>query len=225
MKKVIAFVITLALILSLAAPALAEGAAPFVEQAAESGRLRDVIRLRNDGSEEDIIDDIVELRVVLAVEDLGLVERNGPIYTTFESLCIGEMIDYDEDGSMFYYGVEAGVPFLFIRFAYTVENRGTEPVTMPKGSEYAWIVTNDGEIAKGRVGSRVDEAIPGRIEPGESASGYLFFYCYNTLADYLTFFSMFLECPLLDNGARYGPPIGLCFEILENAEEQAEAAS
>ena len=224
MKKLLSLALVLAALLALAVPARAEGAGPFVELAAESGRLDDVIRLRNDGSEQDMFDDWIDLRVILAVSDLGLVKRNGPIYTTFESIYIAEAIAHDEDAAATYYGVETEVPFLFIRIAYTVENRGEEAVTMPKGSDYAWIVTNDGEISKCRIGVRSGKTVPGRIEPGESGSANLFFYCYDTLPDYFTFFSMFVGSPILDDGARYGPKLGLCFELLENAEEQAKAA-
>ena len=225
MKKLISLFCVLVLLLVSFPVARAEDAGAFVEVAAESGRLSDVIRLRNDGSEEDMLDDQEELYVILAVKDLGVTKRNGPVFTTFDSIYIAEMIENDDETARYYYGAEGGVPFLFIRFAYTVENRGTEAVTMPKSSEYAWIVTNDGEIVKGRVGTKADGTIPNRIEPGETASAYLFFFCHNTVADYLTFFSMFLESPILDNGARYGPKLGLSFEILENALEQAEALS
>ena len=219
MKNLISCICIFALIFSVAVPACAEDARPYVEE------VGDIIRLRNDCSQQDDIDDLMELRVVLAVEDLDLVRRQGPIWTTYESIYIAEMMLYDDDFAQRYYHTYAYNPFVFMRLAFTVENKGQKPVTIPQGKDYAWIVTDTGEIVKSMIGSRSSgEPVPDRLEPGEKATAYLFFYCYDTFAEYLRFFSLYPAKPVLDDGSRYGVPFGLCFELMETAFDQAEQA-
>lgn len=204
MKKLLSLSLALVLILALAIPAFAESS--FIETDGF------ILRVRDDGSGEEIHDNLEDLLPVLAVQDLDEHRRFGPLQLTLESLFVAEMIVEDDARAQIYYNAWGGAPFTFIRFAFTVENTGDVTLTLPR--PFAWIVTSDGEIVDGRIGSRSSgEKEPSVIAPGETQRGYLFFFCPETLADYMSFFSLFLERPTNEKGSAYGVRTGLCFEL------------
>ena len=205
MKKLISLICVFLLLLALAVPALAEDAEERTTFVEVDGP---IVKLWNDGSEEDIVDNLEEFLVYLAVENLGITGRQGMVYTTLDSVCIAQMTDYDPDYAKLH-NAEPDMPFTFIRFAFTVDNQSKFTIRIPK--DYAWIVTSQGEIVSGRIGEMYGVDFKRTLEPGETTSAYLFFSA-DAWPHVYSFYSLFLNGLEIVDGGGLPWPISWVFQ-------------
>ena len=208
MKKTLSVFLVLVLLFSFVSPARAES--PFVEIE------NNVIRLRDDGSEESFSDTIVDAEVVLNAGEIEYKIKQGPIYTTIESAYICSLTVHDSQRAAALYGADADFPFTLIRLTYTVENQSEKEVRFP-GTD-CWIVTDMGELVTAKTGPRNgSEDVPKTLHPGERCTCCLFFSCPDTWPETISFFALILPRPWAVNGGAWGVTKGVCFELLENA--------
>ena len=205
MKRLFAFFLALAVLLSLPAAASAEN----VETRSEV--VGNVIRLQRSGEpvtetreNELILEELFHAEGVdYAMEADWLTLRIDEIY-------IAGITVTNKDFMRFHPGAFFCVPYTLIRFGFTLENRSSKStITIP--DDWIALVSNCGEIVGMTLGKKTGMDTPSyTLEPGTSESGYMFFRLFTTYPDDLEFFSVLLR----DEPGVLVLPRGFCVELL-----------
>lgn len=204
MKKVFAFVMSVALLLSLSADSFA--ASPLV-------RLEDgCIVFQDDGTGIPVHDETMDKTILATNRGIGqTVEWDGAT-ATINSLQVSNMIAKSKSTAA-YLGVVQNVPYLMISIDITVENTGNADLYLDDA--VAYVVTNEKEQVQSLA--KFSEDLRGLLVSGAKKEGQLLFLCKESSVLNFESFRFLYDAPALEGGQIIGDRASIEFRYEESS--------